>query len=173
MTEEEKKAKVILDERIWNLLDVVCGNCIIEDDERDEYQKSIEICSELIEKMEKELEETEREKNNFHNLYVDRHIKVSLLEKEINDLKEAIKHKWFNIVDRLTKISSKNVMPKSKIEELINQLEQDDKNITKKYKEGKGINCYLSDVDRVRIRAYRTKTREIKERLEKLLESEE
>lgn len=74
-------------------------------------------------------------------------------------------------INKIQKYINKNYIPKSKIQELVYKLEKDEKNITKKYKEGKGINCYLSAIDRVRIRAYRTKTKEIKERIKKLLEN--
>lgn len=81
-------------------------------------------------------------------------------------------------INRLDKLNAEDfyfkheAIPKSKIEKLVYQLEQDEVNITKKYKEGKGLNCYLSAIDRVRIRAYRTKTKEIKERIQKLLEND-
>ena len=75
-------------------------------------------------------------------------------------------------INKIQEYINKNYISKLKIEELIYQLEKDEENITKKYKEGKGLNCYLSAIDRVRIRAYRTKTKEIKERIQKLLEND-
>ena len=58
------------------------------------------------------------------------------------------------------------------IQNLIYQLKKDEENITKKYKEKHDINGYISDIDRVRIRAYRTKTKEIRERLEKIINNQ-
>lgn len=54
-------------------------------------------------------------------------------------------------------------------EKLIEELKQDDINMTRKYKEKKNITGELLDIDKVRVRAYREKTREIKEKLHKLL----
>lgn len=60
----------------------------------------------------------------------------------------------------------------SDVQNIIKQLKKDEENITKKYKQGKNINCYLSRYDRIRIRAYRTKTKEIRERLEKIIDNQ-
>lgn len=58
---------------------------------------------------------------------------------------------------------------KDKIEKLIEELKQDDINMTRKYKEKKNITGELLGIDKVRVRAYREKTREINEKLHKLL----
>lgn len=55
------------------------------------------------------------------------------------------------------------------IEKLIKELKQDDINMTRKYKEKKNITGELLGIDKVRVRAYREKTREINEKLHKLL----
>ena len=55
------------------------------------------------------------------------------------------------------------------IEKLIKELKQDDINMTRKYKEKKNITGELLGIDKVRVRTYREKTREIKEKLQKLL----
>ena len=62
-----------------------------------------------------------------------------------------------------------NFIPIWRIENLIKELKQDDINMTKKYKEKKNITGELLGIDKVRVRAYREKTREIKEKLHKLL----
>ena len=62
-----------------------------------------------------------------------------------------------------------NFIPIQRIENLIKELKQDDINITKKYKEKKNITGELLSIDKVRVRAYREKTREINEKLHKLL----
>ena len=74
-------------------------------------------------------------------------------------------------INKIQEYINKNYISKLKIEELIYQLEKDEENITKKYKKDKGINGCLYSIDRVRIRAYRIKTKEIKERIQKLLEN--
>ena len=56
-----------------------------------------------------------------------------------------------------------------RIEKLIEELKQDDINMTKKYKEKKNITGELLGIDKVRVRAYREKTKEIKEKIQKLL----
>lgn len=62
-----------------------------------------------------------------------------------------------------------NFIPIRRIENLIKELKQDDINMTRKYKEKRGITGELLGIDKVRVRAYREKTREIKEKLQKLL----
>lgn len=62
-----------------------------------------------------------------------------------------------------------NFIPIQRIEKLIEELKQDDINMTKKYKEKKNITGELLGIDKVRVRAYREKTREINEKLHKLL----
>lgn len=62
-----------------------------------------------------------------------------------------------------------NFIPIWRIKNLIKELKQDDINMTRKYKEKKNITGELLGIDKVRVRAYREKTREIKEKLQKLL----
>lgn len=62
-----------------------------------------------------------------------------------------------------------NFIPIWRIENLIKELKQDDINMTRKYKEKNNITGELLGIDKVRVRAYREKTREIKEKLQKLL----
>lgn len=63
----------------------------------------------------------------------------------------------------------KHSIPIQKIEKLIEELKQDDINMTRKYKEKNGITGELLGIDKVRVRAHREKTREIKEKIHKLL----
>lgn len=60
-------------------------------------------------------------------------------------------------------------IPIWRIEKLIKELKQDDINMTRKYKEKKNTTGELLGIDKVRVRAYREKTREINEKLHKLL----
>ena len=66
-------------------------------------------------------------------------------------------------------ILMENFIPIWRIKNLIKELKQDDINMTRKYKEKKNITGELLGIDKVRVRAYREKTREIKEKLQKLL----
>lgn len=62
-----------------------------------------------------------------------------------------------------------NFIPIRRIENLIKELGQDDINMTRKYKEKNNITGELLGIDKVRVRAYREKTREIKEKLQKTI----
>lgn len=62
-----------------------------------------------------------------------------------------------------------NFIPIWRIEKLIKELKQDDINMTRKYKEKKNITGELLGIDKVRVRAYRENTREINEKLHKIL----
>lgn len=56
-----------------------------------------------------------------------------------------------------------------KVQQIINRLENDCQRITKKIEDKKSENHgYLPDYDKGRLKAYRTKTREIKEYIEKI-----
>lgn len=66
-------------------------------------------------------------------------------------------------------ILRENFIPIWRIKNLIKELKQDDINMTRKYKEKKNITGELLGIDKVRVRAYREKTREINEKLHKLL----
>lgn len=50
----KEEAIDIVDNKIWSLMNTVCGNCIIEDYERDNYQEAIETLLNLIQEQEKE-----------------------------------------------------------------------------------------------------------------------
>jgi hypothetical protein len=66
-------------------------------------------------------------------------------------------------------ILRENFIPIWRIKNLIKELKQDDINMTRKYKEKKNITGELLGIDKVRVRAYREKTREINEKLHKIL----
>lgn len=66
-------------------------------------------------------------------------------------------------------ILRENFIPIWRIKNLIKELKQDDINMTRKYKEKKNITGELLGIDKVRVRAYREKTREIKEKLQKTI----
>ena len=102
--------------------------------------------------------------------------------KENEELKNKIMEKDLEIIgkEEYTKASmgeiieqyytaNEDCITKQKIEKLIEELKQDDINMTRKYKEKKNITGELLGIDKVRVRAYREKTREIKEKLQKLL----
>lgn len=87
------------------------------------------------------------------------------LDKNNMVLKAAIK----NTVKDYERLLKENEQLLQKIEKLIEELKQDDINMTRKYKEKKNITGELLGIDKVRVRAYREKTREINEKLHKLL----
>lgn len=102
--------------------------------------------------------------------------------KENEELKNEIMEKELEIVgkEEYTKASmgeiieqyytaNEDCITKQKIEKLIEELKQDDINMTRKYKEKNNITGELLGIDKVRVRAYREKTREINEKLHKLL----
>nr|DAH86713.1 MAG TPA: Speriolin N terminus [Caudoviricetes sp.] len=86
--------------------------------------------------------------------------------KENEELKERIREHTLLISPYYVK---ENFIPVQKIENLIKELKQDDINMTRKYKEKNNITGELLGIDKVRVRAYREKTREIKEKIQKLL----
>lgn len=130
------------------------------------------------EKVENEINDSKKQiKDLKENCNIDYKRECEVLALQLHLLREEAKttEKDYNMLKEYYKEQNEvntKFISKSKIEELVKQLEQDDINITKKYKEGKGLKRYLSDIDRVRIRAYRTKTREIKERIQKILEGD-
>lgn len=68
-------------------------------------------------------------------------------------------------------IITQNYIRKDKIKELINQLEYDEQKTRNiKYTRGTNHTQYLSEYDKIRLKAYITKTKEIKNRLKELLE---
>ena len=78
---EEKESIEIVEDKIWRLMDVACGNCIIEDEERNEYQNSIDTVINLLEKQRKEIEE--KDKRIF---YLENNAR-KVIEQEINNAK--------------------------------------------------------------------------------------
>lgn len=94
------------------------------------------------------------------------------IDKQQTQIRELIdKNKVVDLdyKEEYYKLEKENYKLKKKIEELIKELGQDDINMTKKYKEKNNITGELLGIDKVRVRAYREKTREIKEKLQKLL----
>lgn len=91
---------------------------------------------------------------------------IEKLQKENEELKERIREHTLLISPYYVK---ENFIPIQRIENLIKELKQDDINMTRKYKEKNNITGELLGIDKVRVRAYREKTREIKEKLQKLL----
>lgn len=134
-----------------------------------------------------------KEENGWHGYYNKEIVELArMLEhilsdykrvlKENEELKNEIMEKELEIVgkEEYTKASmgeiieqyytaNEDCITKQKIEKLIEELKQDDINMTRKYKEKKNITGELLGIDKVRVRAYREKTREINEKLHKLL----
>lgn len=134
-----------------------------------------------------------KEENGWHRYYNKEIVELArMLEhilsnykrvlKENEELKNEIMEKELEIVgkEEYTKASmgeiieqyytaNEDCITKQKIEKLIEELKQDDINMTRKYKEKNNITGELLGIDKVRVRAYREKTREINEKLQKLL----
>ena len=125
-----------------------------------------------------------KEENGWHGYYNKEIVELArMLEHILSDYKRVLKEneelRKF-ILEGVTIEKSpyqnyrldflrENFIPIQRIEKLIEELKQDDINMTKKYKEKKNITGELLGIDKVRVRAYREKTREINEKLHKLL----
>lgn len=116
-----------------------------------------------------------KEGNGWHGYYNKEIVELArMLEHILSDYKRVLKEneelKKFHIQDnKHLDFIMKNSITVQKIEKLIEELKQDDINMTRKYKEKKNITGELLGIDKVRVRAYREKTREINEKLQKLL----
>lgn len=139
MNEEEKKAVEILNTFELRRKTKNYKEISLED------SQSVEIVLNLIEKLQKENEE----------------LRKFILEGI------TIENSPFQ--NYQLDILRENFIPIWRIKNLIKELKQDDINMTRKYKEKKNITGELLGIDKVRVRAYREKTREIKEKIQKLL----
>ena len=139
MNEEEKKAVEILNTFELRRKTKNYKEISLED------SQSVEIILNLIEKLQKENEE----------------LRKFILEGI------TIENSPFQ--NYQLDILRENFIPIWRIKNLIKELKQDDINMTRKYKEKKNITGELLGIDKVRVRAYREKTREINEKLHKLL----
>lgn len=139
MNEEEKKAVEILNTFELRRKTKNYKEISLED------SQSVEIVLNLIEKLQKENEE----------------LRKFILEGI------TIENSPFQ--NYQLDILRENFIPIWRIKNLIKELKQDDINMTRKYKEKNNITGELLGIDKVRVRAYREKTREIKEKLQKLL----
>lgn len=98
---------------------------------------------------------------------------IEKLQKENEELKDFKKQVTY--IENTNFIKYKNYIPKSKLKDIIDRIDYD----IKKTKEiiSKNTNIYASyrknDYQIVRLRAMNTKSLDIKNRLQKLLESEE
>lgn len=97
-------------------------------------------------------------------------LKNEIMEKELEIVgkEEYTKASMGEIIEQYY-TANEDCITKQKIEKLIEELKQDDINMTRKYKEKKNITGELLGIDKVRVRAYREKTREINEKLHKIL----
>ena len=94
MSEEEKEAIEIVDNKIWGLMNTVCGNCIIEEYERDNYQEAIEIVLNMLKKKDKEVHCLEQEKQDaweeWNNLEQSSYEEEKKLKAEIEEKEKII-----------------------------------------------------------------------------------
>ena len=93
--------------------------------------------------------------------------RIEKYKKAVNKVKSIISEP--TLIEAIDTILLDYEKQQKQIENLIKELKQDDINMTRKYKEKKNITGELLGIDKVRVRAYREKTREIKEKLQKLL----
>lgn len=126
--------------QLENIKDSIDWDC----KENIEFRNSIDIVLSILEEKDKLIEKQERQ------LY-ERNNRVKNLEKECQ--------KYFdNMMDTICEMYNKD----RSVELILNRLENDTNRITDKKAEG-----YTDDYRRCRLKAYRTKTREIKELIEK------
>ena len=94
MSEEEKEAIEIVDNKIWELMNTVCGNCIIEEYERNNYQEAIEIVLNMLKKKDKEVHCLEQEKQDaweeWNNLEQSSYEEEKKLKAEIEEKDKII-----------------------------------------------------------------------------------
>ena len=123
MLEEEKEAIEIVDNKIWNLMNTVCGNCIIEDYERDNYQEAIEIVLNLLKKQDKEINCLEQEKQDaweeWNNLEQSSYEEEKRLKSEIEKKDKIIDL----IINKLNQNYNK-VFESSEVKEIIEIYEK-------------------------------------------------
>ncbi len=123
-----------------NIKDSIDWDC----KENVEMRNSIDVILSMLDEKDKLIEKQERQ------LY-ERNNRVRNLEKECQ--------RYFdNMMDTIREMYDKD----RSVEAILNRLENDIKRITDKKAEG-----YTDDYRRCRLKAYRTKTREIKELIEK------
>lgn len=155
MSEEEKKAI----KQVSLLLAGDISLHIIDDDGGTAYAGTVnklynddlQTVLNLIEKQNKRIEKLEKEamENELKVIGAEEYTKASMGE---------IIENYYT--------ANEDCVPKYYIQEVIKGLERDIENITKKIRSRR----YLDDYSRNRWKAYRLKTKEIKKRLEKLLE---
>lgn len=87
MNKELEEAKQIVDTKIWDLMNDICGECIIDNNERDTFQKAIETVLNYIENsISKEtIKEKEKEINYRLNeiMITERDMYYNLGKKEV------------------------------------------------------------------------------------------
>lgn len=72
-----------------------------------------------------------------------------------------------NLLEYIEELEQKVENKDNKVKRIIKRLDNDIKNITKTKEEKKKFPNYLDDYTKCRLKAYRTKTKEIKEYIEK------
>ena len=106
-----------------------------------------------------------------HGSYKKRIIELKEENEELKEQVEYLKHEVVlhgSTVEKLVR-EKMNSIPKSKVEEQIQWLDNDIKNTKEKIKREQ---IYWDDIRKIRLKAYNTKSNEIRNRLQELLEEE-
>ena len=149
--------------------------------ENEIYKKNSEIMSKenlsTAEQLKVEIKENFRLKNQLENNRKEYQETYKDVREELKELKkenEELKDKYATFIKMSSEVIA-NSIPKSKLKDIIDRIDYD----IKKTKEiiSKNTNIYASyrknDYQIVRLKAMNTKSLDIKNRLQKLLESEE
>ena len=168
LSEEEKKSIELLTKKVddWN-----CKrpkNPLIFTgifDEIDKDNNAIKTVLNLITKLQKEID---RQKEKRENQKVELAI-LNEKQKEMNKLKNTVSsyHGMFKKQEKQIKeLQKENEEKDNKVRKIIKRLDNDYKRITETKANKSTFPNYLDDYTKCRLKAYRTKTKEIKEYIE-------
>lgn len=89
---------------------------------------------------------------------------IQQLQKETEEYKEL----YHKALSYLVVADKENIEKDKKVNKILNRLDNDIKNITETKVKKRSNHGYLDDYTKCRLKAYRTKTREIKEYIEEI-----
>lgn len=114
--------------------------------------QSIKFFERFIEEEEKELEWMYKEDEEYYRYEIEQ--------------KELLINHWRNILVIIKNLKEEIEQKDNIVKHIINRLEMDTERITKKINDKKVFPNHLDDYSRCRLRAYRTKTKELKTYIE-------
>ena len=165
LSDEEQKA--IEDLKDFKSISILYGNTFIMFlGQLKKYQEATDTALNLLTKLQKEIEH-QKEKREHQK------VELAILnerQKEMNKLKNTV-NSYYGMFKKQEKvireIQKENEEKDNKVRKIIKRLDNDYKRITEtKINKGTFPN-YLDDYTRCRLKAYKTKTKEIKEYIEK------